>query len=43
MIKILTLVILGVVLFRLLFPAPKIDKTGKRFKDDDYTDYEEID
>jgi hypothetical protein len=43
MIKILTLLILGVVLYRLLFPPTKIDRTGKRYKDEEYTDYEELD
>lgn len=43
MIKILTLLILGVVLYRLLFPSPRIERKAKNFRDDEYTDYEEID
>lgn len=47
MIKLLTIAILGVILYRMLFPTQRIDRPGGRERhdrdEDDYVDYEEID
>ena len=47
MIKLLTIAILGVILYRMLFPPQRIDRPGGRERhdrdEDDYVDYEEID
>jgi hypothetical protein len=47
MIKLLTIAILGVILYRMLFPPQRIDRPGgsdgRNNEDDDYVDYEEID
>ena len=45
MIKLLTIAVLGVVLYRLLFPSPRISRgqDDDRYNDDDFIDYEEID
>lgn len=49
MIKLLTIAILGVILYRMLFPGPRIEHGGdsRKSKDrqdrDDYVDYEELD
>jgi hypothetical protein len=49
MIKLLTIAILGVILYRMLFPGPRIEggKNSRKSEDrqdgDDYVDYEELD
>lgn len=44
MIKLLTIAILGVILYRLLFPKPRLeDRHRDEYNDDDYIDYEELD
>lgn len=48
MIKLLTIAILGVILYRMLFPGPRIErgssrKSADRQDSDDYVDYEELD
>ena len=46
MFKLVTILVLGVLLYRLIFPNARIsithDKKGKKGKDDDYVDYEEM-
>lgn len=44
MFKFLSIAILGVILYRLIFPPRRIDQgRDQRVSDDDYIDYEEVD
>lgn len=44
MIKLLTIAILGVILYRLLFPPQRIEnRKDNNISDEDYVDYEEVD